>query len=43
MSLVMDVADHIVVLHFGTPIASGKPAEVRANPEVVKVYLGGEF
>jgi branched-chain amino acid transport system ATP-binding protein len=43
MSLVMDVADHIVVLHFGTPIASGKPADVRTNPEVVKVYLGGEF
>jgi branched-chain amino acid transport system ATP-binding protein len=43
MSLVMDVADHVVVLNFGTPIASGTPAAVRANPEVVKVYLGGEF
>jgi branched-chain amino acid transport system ATP-binding protein len=43
MSLVMDVADHMVVLNFGTPIASGTPAAVRANPEVVKVYLGGEF
>lgn len=43
MSLVMDVADHIVVLNFGTPITAGTPAAVRTNPEVVKVYLGGEF
>jgi branched-chain amino acid transport system ATP-binding protein len=43
MSLVMDVADHIVVLDFGTPIAAGTPAEVRANPSVIQVYLGGEF
>jgi branched-chain amino acid transport system ATP-binding protein len=43
MSLVMEVADHILALDFGTPIAAGTPAEIRAHPEVVKVYLGGEF
>jgi len=41
MSLVMDVSDEILVLHYGTPIASGTPAEVNGNPRVVDVYLGG--
>jgi branched-chain amino acid transport system ATP-binding protein len=40
MSMVMGISDHIVVLSFGKPIASGTPDEVRANPEVVKAYLG---
>lgn len=43
MSLVMDVADSIVVLHFGVPIAEGTPAEVRDDARVVSVYLGGDF
>ena len=43
MSLVMDVADEILVLHFGTPIAEGPPAAVRNDAQVVAVYLGGEF
>ncbi len=40
MDLVMHVSDHITVLHFGQPLASGTPEEVQANPEVVKAYLG---
>jgi branched-chain amino acid transport system ATP-binding protein len=40
MSMVMGISDHIVVLSFGKPIASGTPDEVRANPDVIKAYLG---
>ncbi|EHJ48926.1 Monosaccharide-transporting ATPase [Solidesulfovibrio carbinoliphilus subsp. oakridgensis] len=40
MDLVMNVSDHITVLHFGHPLASGTPEEVQANDEVVKAYLG---
>ena len=40
MGLVMDIANHVVVLNFGEVIGEGTPAEVRANPEVVRAYLG---
>ncbi|MDP3896211.1 MAG: ABC transporter ATP-binding protein [Mesorhizobium sp.] len=40
MGMVMGISDHIVVLSFGKPIASGTPDEVRANPDVIKAYLG---
>ncbi len=40
MSMVMGISDHIVVLSFGKPIASGTPDEVRSNPDVIKAYLG---
>ena len=40
MSMVMAISDHIVVLSFGKPIAAGSPDEVRANPDVIKAYLG---
>jgi len=42
MDVVFSVADRIMVLHQGRVIAEGKPAEVRADPEVQRVYLGGE-
>lgn len=40
MGLVMDIADRIVVLHFGTKLAEGSPEAVRNNPEVIEAYLG---
>ncbi len=42
MDVVFSVADRIMVLHQGRVIADGKPAEVRADPEVQRVYLGEE-
>ncbi len=40
MGFVMNLADRIVVLDFGTKIAEGTPAQIKSNPDVIKAYLG---
>jgi branched-chain amino acid transport system permease protein len=40
MGFVMDLADRIVVLDFGTKIAEGIPDAIKTNTEVIKAYLG---
>ena len=40
MDVVFAVARRITVMHQGAVLAEGPPAEVRASPEVQRVYLG---
>jgi branched-chain amino acid transport system ATP-binding protein len=40
MDLVMSVSDEIHVLDFGAVIASGSPAQIRADERVQRAYLG---
>ncbi|MFN5998950.1 MAG: ABC transporter ATP-binding protein [Paracoccaceae bacterium] len=40
IEVVMDLATRITVLNFGQVLATGAPAEIRANPAVQEAYLG---
>jgi branched-chain amino acid transport system ATP-binding protein len=42
MDLVMSVCEDLVVLNFGRVISTGSPAQVKADPEVTRAYLGEE-
>lgn len=42
MSLVMNVADHVVVLESGSVIAAGPPEQIREDHRVIEAYLGRE-
>ena len=37
---VMDISDWVIVLNFGEIITEGKPEDILANEEVIRIYLG---
>lgn len=40
MGLIMRVSDQIVVMNFGKKLATGTPAEIQANEQVLEAYMG---
>ena len=43
MNVVMTVSDRITVMHQGSVLAEGTPAEISANPQVQTAYLGALY
>lgn len=42
MRALMPLSDRVMIMHHGEKLAEGAPDEIRANPEVIRVYLGRE-
>jgi branched-chain amino acid transport system ATP-binding protein len=40
MSVVMSIADRVVVMNLGRKLVEGSPEQIRADPRVVEAYLG---
>ncbi len=43
MRFIMNVAQRLVVLHYGEKIAEGTPKEIASNEAVIKAYLGKKY
>ena len=42
MSLVSAVSDRVMALNYGRVLATGTPAEVQSNADVIRAYIGGD-
>jgi len=43
MEVIFAICDRLTVLHLGEVLTEGEPEAVRANPEVIRAYLGSSF
>jgi branched-chain amino acid transport system ATP-binding protein len=42
MRALMTVSERVLIMHHGEKLAEGTPAEIRSDPNVIRVYLGRE-
>ncbi len=40
LEMLFDFVAHLFVMHLGSLLAQGSPAEIAANPQVKEVYFG---
>jgi len=43
MDLIMEHCDRVIVMHQGTVLAEGEPADIRNNEQVIEAYLGEDI